>query len=947
MSTHMNKYFSRLASRIRKIFPVLGKKGSQPAKRRGKIPARGSKSDILAEIDIEVTHGETYEVLFRASCAKPLTQRFALVTPHFFDAENKPLKPVGNVAVLDRIGAYSYLVPSKGTEKDACLATATFIAPAGAVRMKAQVLPSQMTKEDLGAIKVATVCLGDMERFSAEGRIDLDETLPDVIFSGEVGIDSPLRKALGIVDILFLSADGRPILVNVDGLQSSERFLNYMPLNCQHDRDRLSFQVGFSLPPQARWLHWRLRPDPGQSIAVIGDFRVTRQETSITSALAALPMSARKLAIFDEGDCNAIHRSLPLDPLWRNIFSGKLALLGEVICLTAHDDWIEISGSIELQEPLPVSSRIVVCPIYFNSKKIALNSDSLPGCTALPATGPVRYVTPASSTDLRISLREAFLTPKNAVFAAFYIVALDESTTAIVNDLAANPVHPDAVYADINTSLMDQGQVEQAVQIAEQTRNLPIQRLLAIALASWNPKDVPARERAQNLSNILADLDDSWLPVLPPQQAYEPNPSTILHLFKVIYPDESSGGAVRGTSIVEAQARAGLQPVVCMPLNSPRPDVEPSRGDGIDEVNRSGVLIAYPYYPGMDRKKIAPADLLSIETVLWNRIARRHRAGLVHAASGFRGYENALKGVSLARANNLPLLYEVRSFHEHTWRPISARRMGDSVTKLRILQENRCMAAADAVATISQAMVEKLIERGVPEDRLILVPNAIDPIFETLAPQDEVAALRQRHGIYGKTTIGYISNFSQREGHGILLDAFTRLVAEGRDFYLVMVGDGPERANILKKVEKRKLSGRVILPGNVDHSQVRGWYHAIDLFVVPRIPDFASDYVTPLKPFEAMSQGIPLVISERPVTAEIAGAARDRASVFPAGDSDALAELIGSELDDPGKLQARAARAREWVMAERVWSNVVRRYEDAYEVARRFHADRNKREIAR
>jgi len=358
----------------------------------------------------------------------------------------------------------------------------------------------------------------------------------------------------------------------------------------------------------------------------------------------------------------------------------------------------------------------------------------------------------------------------------------------------------------------------------------------------------------------------------------------VLHLLKVICPDESSGGAVRSTATLEAQVGIGLRPVACMPLSAPRPaDIAPDHPDGVIERMRGGVSVNYLHYPALVPKQITPADQLRLETRLHDRVLKRTRASLIHAASGFRGYENALKGLALARANDLPLVYEVRSFHEHTWRPITATHMGDTLTDLRIAQENRCMAGSDAVVTISRAMVDQLAQRGIAREQLFFVPNSISAEFETLAPLAQVAHLRHAHGLMGRKTVGYISNFSLREGHMVLLEAFAKLVAAGHDLHLVLVGEGGQRRAVRKRAQKLGLENRVCLPGNVDHAQVKAWYRVIDLFVVPRIADFASDYVTPLKPFEAMSQNVPVLMSDRPVTAEIAGENEARAGVFAAG----------------------------------------------------------------
>lgn len=662
-----------------------------------------------------------------------------------------------------------------------------------------------------------------------------------------------------------------------------------------------------------------------------------RQNRPVQTVIAALDAQGMSSDGISADQRDTLRAGLHATPLWEAVLQCRVRLLGEATCTAHPGDWCAVAATLDLGDGLPSGARLAVCPVYFDHSGTEIPFETLTGCMPHAEVGLFRLAAEGPLEAGAARVNEAFLTPPGEVaFAAFYVLALDYAVDATVAEISGATVLPDAVHADLDTTAMVQDRISQALQIAEQTQDLPARQALAVAHASWAEKDVRAARRADRLTSSLLELDTGWLPALAPQPAYSPDPRCVLHLFKVIYPDESSGGAVRSTAIAEAQAARGLRPVVAMPLNAPRPDAQAfvPVADGIATVTRGGVDVCYPQYAAINRKTVDPTDLLSLETTLANRLMRDRQVGMIHAASGFRGYENALKGIALAQANDVPLLYEVRSFHEHTWRPVEAPQMGQSVTHLRMAQEDRCMAAADAVVTISKSMVGNLIERGVPQDRLFFVPNAIDPAFETMAHPHEILRLRHRHNLSGRRTIGYISNFSQREGHRILLDAFSRLVAAGQDLHLVMVGDGPERTGIAQEAKERGLSDRVVMPGNVDHAQVRGWYHTIDLFVVPRVADFASDYVTPLKPFEAMSQGIPVIMSDRPVTAEIAGDAHQRARVFPAGDSVALSALIEAEFADPAALEARAQAARDWVMAERVWSHVVKRYDAAYAMAR-------------
>src|SRR5690606_31662353 len=100
-----------------------------------------------------------------------------------------------------------------------------------------------------------------------------------------------------------------------------------------------------------------------------------------------------------------------------------------------------------------------------------------------------------------------------------------------------------------------------------------------------------------------------------------------------------------------------------------------------------------------------PLDrLLEYNSLLTYSVVRALEADVIHAASGFRGYELALQGIALREKLGIPLIYEVRSFHEHTWGPSGQATLEAEYTKLRMQKEDYCMRAADHVVTISESM---------------------------------------------------------------------------------------------------------------------------------------------------------------------------------------------------------------------------------------------------
>ena len=88
------------------------------------------------------------------------------------------------------------------------------------------------------------------------------------------------------------------------------------------------------------------------------------------------------------------------------------------------------------------------------------------------------------------------------------------------------------------------------------------------------------------------------------------------------------------------------------------------------------------------------------------------------------------------------------------------------------------MAGADAVTTLSVAMRDELVARGVPAEKIVIVPNGIDPA--AFQPAEADPDLRRRYGLDDRWVFGYVSSMdSIREGHQLLIEA-DRAARRGR-----------------------------------------------------------------------------------------------------------------------------------------------------------------------
>jgi len=322
------------------------------------------------------------------------------------------------------------------------------------------------------------------------------------------------------------------------------------------------------------------------------------------------------------------------------------------------------------------------------------------------------------------------------------------------------------------------------------------------------------------------------------------------------------------------------------------------------------------------------------------RVKKDVRAGNVAELAELRpavlhpttNHPNAQVALALRERYPLRVVYEVRGFLEETW---VSRTGGDGATADRYVKgraaETACMAAADAVVTLSETMKADIVARGIPPEDVVVVPNAVDAARFAPRPRDQ--ALFARLGFArGETVLGYVSSMVAYEGIGYLIEATRILRDRGRRVRLLLVGDGEERGALEDRARALGLleGGVVRFTGRVPHGDVGAYYSLIDLFVVPRTNDRVSQLVTPLKPYEAMAMERCLVVSGVGALLEIVQHGETGTSFAPE-DPVSLADTVEPLLEAPAERARLGANARAWVLANRTWSRNAELYRALYE----------------
>ena len=97
--------------------------------------------------------------------------------------------------------------------------------------------------------------------------------------------------------------------------------------------------------------------------------------------------------------------------------------------------------------------------------------------------------------------------------------------------------------------------------------------------------------------------------------------------------------------------------------------------------------------------------------------------------------------------------------------------------------------------------------------------------------EEAVSVYKERYDIKDKKIILYVGRFAQVKNLPLLLNAFSMI--DKKDVRLVMVGDGPMRDDIERKISDLELNGKVILTGALYGDDLYAWYRIADYFVLP------------------------------------------------------------------------------------------------------------------
>jgi glycosyltransferase involved in cell wall biosynthesis len=246
--------------------------------------------------------------------------------------------------------------------------------------------------------------------------------------------------------------------------------------------------------------------------------------------------------------------------------------------------------------------------------------------------------------------------------------------------------------------------------------------------------------------------------------------------------------------------------------------------------------------------------------------------------------------------------------------------------------EDRLPGIAAGVTVNTRFVARRLEALGVPTDRILYVPNGVDRArfarFERPTPGSaEADRLRRDLDLEGRRVVCYVGSMSLASHPvDLLLEALEIVRRVVPDVVLLLVGGGEDLATLQARARELELGDAVRFVGRVSPDRVPAYYGLAEVSIDPVRDDWVARARSPLKLFESLAVGTPVVtgdVGDRRASLEHAGL------LVKPGSASALGQAIAHVLQHPDEVQSMRDAAAS-LQSRYYWDVLVHEFEQVY-----------------
>jgi glycosyltransferase involved in cell wall biosynthesis len=270
-----------------------------------------------------------------------------------------------------------------------------------------------------------------------------------------------------------------------------------------------------------------------------------------------------------------------------------------------------------------------------------------------------------------------------------------------------------------------------------------------------------------------------------------------------------------------------------------------------------------------------------------------------------------IAGLATARAKRVPFVFEIRDLWPAVPVALGALKSRPAIGTAEWL-ERRLYEGAERIVVLSEGSREELRRRGIPDEKLVFIPNAAD--LDVFKPDVVDEGFRSRHGLEDRFVALYAGAIGRANGLDQLVGAAEALRRWGDNrVTIVVLGDGGERPRLEERVQELGLENLLFLPP-VPKEELAGVVGAADVTLTIFAPHPILETNSPNKFFDSLAAGKPVVVN---LGGWLRGLVEqhDAGVWVPGGNAEALAGALSTLAANPEQVERMGRNAR--ALAER------------------------------
>jgi glycosyltransferase involved in cell wall biosynthesis len=284
------------------------------------------------------------------------------------------------------------------------------------------------------------------------------------------------------------------------------------------------------------------------------------------------------------------------------------------------------------------------------------------------------------------------------------------------------------------------------------------------------------------------------------------------------------------------------------------------------------------------------------------------------------GIFDAFFALYLKRRYKIPFVFEMSKFyskHKYFYYFIS---------KIEAYLTMHILHKADLVLPISKWLKEDFAKKGV--ERLKIMPLS-EGIIANQFSDANGEEIRKGYGLEDSKVVIYIGTMDKLRQLDVLIHALSKVRENKENVKLLMVGDGTDKSNLEKLANELRIKDDIIFTGQVYFHEVPNFIAAVDIGVSAVPPLDFYKLSSPIKMFEYMAMGKPVVANEEiPEQKEVIE--ESGGGILVKFKAESFADGIMELLNNPEEAKEMGKKGHEWVVKNRNYEKLAREVEKKY-----------------